>query len=881
MGRPKRSTNPYRLGETILWTTNTFDTAGRPWKVTTPDGAIVETTYALATTGSHIGTVVTVKDQAAKPRRSITNALGQLVRVDEPNNAGQLGTVASPNQPTSYSYDTLNNLTTVNQGIQTRTFSYNSLSRLLSATNPESGTISYSYDLNGNLTSKVDARSITTSYTYDALNRVTQRSYSGESGYTTPNVTYTYDDSQIANSRGKLTKVSSSISETRYTAFDILGRVLSSQQITDGQAYSSAYTYNLSGALVEQTYPSGRIVKNVLDNNGDLSLVQSRKNQNFGYHTYASSFTYNAAGSMTSMQLGNGRWESKQFNSRLQPTQIALGATQGAANLWQMQYEFGELLENGSVDITKNNSNVAKQTITTPVAGGSGGFSAVQTFTYDSLKRIATATEKIGGNQTWKQSFEYDRFGNREFDRPNTTTIPTNCLDEVCNPEIDSQNNRIDDQQGYEYDQVGNVTKNAENLRFIYDAENKIAEVRDATSNVLINQYFYDGDGTRIKAVKMSGVTTYAYDAFDKLVAEYESDPPTIQNPAVSYMTSDMLGSPRVITDANGVVTSRRDFMPFGDEITAGVGARTTEHGYSAGDGINQKFTGQLRDEEVKLDYFNARHLAFTLGRFMSADIFGGKISNPQTLNLYAYALNNPLKWVDPTGHFASDPEDCPETGCTVDENNKLKKGDEDYVLPMESVTVNGQEPQELEDSAQDYIPVWGNFRRMMWNASCVGGRGCNVGKALGYFALTAADLSGIGYGLRVAALSRPLIQETGEMFAREVIEETTEIGATIIRNNADDILEEAAKPVSSLYDDSITKSGSIRNVQTDVTPSKFVSNLEKSGFSKSVSKDGKVINLEKGSLKYSVRTKTVGSKPPSVNVFKNGRPTHKIRLKL
>jgi YD repeat-containing protein len=50
---------------------------------------------------------------------------------------------------TSYNYDTLNNLTTVNQGAQTRSFSYSSLSRLLSATNPESGAISYGYDPNG------------------------------------------------------------------------------------------------------------------------------------------------------------------------------------------------------------------------------------------------------------------------------------------------------------------------------------------------------------------------------------------------------------------------------------------------------------------------------------------------------------------------------------------------------------------------------------------------------------------------------------------------------------------------------------------------------------------------------------------------------------
>jgi RHS repeat-associated protein len=43
-------------------------------------------------------------------------------------------------------------------------------------------------------------------------------------------------------------------------------------------------------------------------------------------------------------------------------------------------------------------------------------------------------------------------------------------------------------------------------------------------------------------------------------------------------------------------------------------------------------------------------------GRFTSPDTFGGKVFNPQTLNLYSYILNNPLKWNDPTGHEPQDP---------------------------------------------------------------------------------------------------------------------------------------------------------------------------------------------------------------------------------
>ncbi len=142
----------------------------------------------------------------------------------------------------------------------------------------------------------------------DALNRVTQRSYSGETGYTTPAVSYFYDN--LTNGKGKLTKVSSSVSTTEYTAFDILGSVIGHKQTTDGQSYSTAYVYNLSGALVEQTYPSGRVVKNTLDADGSLAQVQSKKNSGDFYRPYALNFAYNAAGAVMSMRLGNGKFET-------------------------------------------------------------------------------------------------------------------------------------------------------------------------------------------------------------------------------------------------------------------------------------------------------------------------------------------------------------------------------------------------------------------------------------------------------------------------------------------------------------------------------------------------------------------------------------------
>ncbi len=71
-----------------------------------------------------------------------------------------------------------------------------------------------------------------------------------------------------------------------------MGRLEKSEQRTDGEVYPSEYKYNLAGALVEQMYPSGRVVKNVLDASGDISMIQSQLDDNFGFHNYAKHLAY-------------------------------------------------------------------------------------------------------------------------------------------------------------------------------------------------------------------------------------------------------------------------------------------------------------------------------------------------------------------------------------------------------------------------------------------------------------------------------------------------------------------------------------------------------------------------------------------------------------
>ncbi len=110
---------------------------------------------------------------------------------------------------------------------------------------------------------------------------------------------------------------------------------------------------------------------------------------------------------------------------------------------------------------------------------------------------------------------------------------------------------------------------------------------------------------------------------------------------------------PRRSVDITGILANmkRHDYLPFGEEIGAGVGIRTAAQGYSA-DCIRQKFTGYEKDTETGLDYAQARYYANMQGRFTSVDAGPFTPADPQNFNRYAYVQNNPLKFRDPSGNI-------------------------------------------------------------------------------------------------------------------------------------------------------------------------------------------------------------------------------------
>jgi RHS repeat-associated protein len=213
------------------------------------------------------------------------------------------------------------------------------------------------------------------------------------------------------------------------------------------------------------------------------------------------------------------------------------------------------------------------------------------------------------------------------------------------------------------------MTRDAVGNLYSYDAENHQTQYFESNNTTTPNAtYFYDGDGRRVKKIvkvqsgqqTVDETTLFVYDGGGALVAEYTQNAPANTNPQTVYLTADTLGSPRINTNEKGQVVARHDYLPFGEEINAGVGGRTTNQSYpqplaEMADGVRNKFTSKERDYETNLDYFNARYYSSIQGRFTGVDLAGPDLANPQTLNKYQYCLNNPLRHIDRNGLYEED----------------------------------------------------------------------------------------------------------------------------------------------------------------------------------------------------------------------------------
>jgi RHS repeat-associated protein len=676
LGRVLKNSNPYRTAQrdgvaleshTANWTTTHYDAMGRVDLITYPDASTVQTLYE--------GIYTTVTDQAGKKLRQQTDALGRITRVDEPDANGNLGSVTAPVQATYYEYGTGGNIVHVSQNGQHRYFRYDALGRLTherqaeplatpfttndaqTAVNPTTNTVwtrkliydetLFSVSYKGLLTSMYDARQVLTQSLYDNLNRPITITYSDG---VTPTVNNYYDvqaftvsgDNRTVLNKGRLAEVRTAATgsvpaTSQFSNFDLMGRVIQSRQTVDTNNYTLGYFYNVGGALTSELYPSGRVVTFDYDNAARVNQVAS------GATIYANSFVYGTDGTLNSLTLGNGALQSFAYNSRLQIQSIDF--TKAGTQIQHYDYKYGVFDPNtNTVDETKNNGQRAQ------VEGFIGTAKQwQQRFTYDSIGRLSTAREKRGDNsvQSYLVKYDYDIYGNRyQYQAQNGGNPFPQAWVEAG--QISTTNNRFT--SGITYDDAGNILTDTRfsNRQFLYDANNRQRQSANLDGSGAVISVF-DGAGQRV-ATSVNGTITNinVYDASGTLVAEYGQSTTN----GTQYVTNDHQGSPRVITSAAGTVMARHDYLPFGEELAAGVGMRTSGQAYGGLDGVQKKYAGMEKDGATGLSHTLWRKYDQTSGRWTSTDPYGGSMSvqDPQSFNRYTYVDNDPVNQTDPSG---------------------------------------------------------------------------------------------------------------------------------------------------------------------------------------------------------------------------------------
>jgi RHS repeat-associated protein len=196
-----------------------------------------------------------------------------------------------------------------------------------------------------------------------------------------------------------------------------------------------------------------------------------------------------------------------------------------------------------------------------------------------------------------------------------------------------------------DYDANGNLIDD-EDFIYVYNDANQLSEVRYSGNNSLVEKYWYDANGKRIKKQNSDGEFTYYINKFyeidngtfisyffrdDERVAKQTSE-------GMEWYLSDHLGSTSLMVDENGLVVECTDYFPYGQVRSGGL----EKYG----------FTGQENDADTGLMYYGARYYSPEYSIFVQPDTLLPDPYNPQVLNRYSYALNNPVKYTDPSGHY-------------------------------------------------------------------------------------------------------------------------------------------------------------------------------------------------------------------------------------
>jgi RHS repeat-associated protein len=636
--------------QTTTYTYGDSSLPGDPTSITDPDGHATTLTYNAA------GGVTSSTDPDGN-QTTYSDTCSGTASAGCYSGVGLLYSQTSPR----------GNVAGANAANFTTTYTYDALGDELSETDPLGNTTKYSYDADGDLTSVKDPNGNTTQYTYNLDDEPTSTTQPGGQPETE---TYDGDGNVLTQTDGN--------GNTTHYAYNALDEQTST---TTPKGEETQYTYDPAGNLETETNPDGQVTTYGYDDANQLTSIDYSGSGNPDV-TYG----YDADGNQTSMTDATGS-SAYTYNSLGELTAQADGAENTVdygydldGNVTSIQYPNGKTVTNGYDDADNlasvtdwdgnetqfaYNADSEPDQTTYPTTNAD-----VDTTSYDADDEITAISMKEG--TATLASMAYNRNADEQVATSTETGLPEPTGATSDSYAYDNANDptEIDSHTGYTYNSDQELTSspsatygyNAEGERtsqtpttgaattYSYDQNQSLTGVAPSNGTSETNAY----DGTGLLTSQTTGSTTnqltwdpvsdiplllddgqhsYVYGPDDQPIEQITDSSGTVQ-----FLHHDQLGSTRLITNTAGDQVGAATYNPYGKALTS-TGTATTALGYA----------GQYTDPTTGLIYMRARWYDPDTAQFLTVDPL-----DEQTGQAYAYAADDPLDQVDPSGAWPS-----------------------------------------------------------------------------------------------------------------------------------------------------------------------------------------------------------------------------------
>nr|WP_274529245.1 RHS repeat domain-containing protein [Paenibacillus piscarius] len=602
-----------------------------------------------------------------------TDALGSTIRY-EYDNAGRLTKVTDAlGVEVSYSYDRMGNKQSMKDGRGKVTqYRYVSYGMLLSVTDAGNATISYTYDLALNKQRMIDHQGNNTLYSYNSLNLLTEMKVL-ETG---DRIRYSYDEAgnrtrmidesgtygYTYNSENQLLQIMKDSKVQLLYTYDVIGNV---ESVTDTLGFTTTYHYDKSSRMDRVVY-DGKETTYSYDKNGNrtmvqyedglkevytydlnnrlLTLINKRAN---GSEMSSYRYTYDDAGRQISKKDSFGTTaysydEAGRIKQIEAPGKTTVYAYDGAGNRQSMLETYNSLQPSSYIFPD------TKQALQYKLKKSE--------YLYSSSNQLVKLEERMSdttGKELLLKTVDYlfDKNGNELSQRTAYIQPHTTAMHQATGGDT------------YEA-QTKEINSLIEKVTQTYDGFNRLTKaVKVKAGDRTTVDYVYNGDGLRVKKTvsnakkgNVAEETNYVYDRQHVILEVDESSKFNVryirginyiarmnQAQAYSYYLYNGHGDVVQTVTSVGEVQNQYDYDVFGNPV---LSIET----YSE----SIRYAGEYYDGETGLYYLRARYYDPYIGRFLSEDSYWGEDNNPLSLNLYTYANNDPIQYIDPTGHKAT-----------------------------------------------------------------------------------------------------------------------------------------------------------------------------------------------------------------------------------